>query len=141
MLIDFIIDGLLAVLLVVVIVSSYLLNSRIVDLRKGQSELASLVQRLDLATKQALSGVELLKKTSHDTTSDIDREFGRARALADELSVITEAGENLASRLEKGLTNLKGRENPPSLSEIEKEMGSEITEEEEAVLQALKEAR
>lgn len=141
MLIEYIIDGVLLILLGAVIVSSYLLNNRILEVRKGQTELAGLVQRLNIATQQAQSGVELLKKASKETKSDLEAEVTKARALADELALITQSGENIASRIEKGLSQTETGGKAGAPKSIKVDLEESITEEEEAVLQALKEAR
>lgn len=77
--IDLIANGVVAVLLAVTIGFAFVLNRRLQLLRQNQGELLRLATALNQAT-------------------------ARARALADELALITEAGNNLADKLEAGLT-------------------------------------
>ncbi|RMD88451.1 MAG: hypothetical protein D6807_05710 [Alphaproteobacteria bacterium] len=99
-----IIDLVLVLLLGAVLVACIRVNRGLVTIREGQAELASLAGRLDSATRQAREAITELKAESSRVEKDLSSEVRKARALADELLVITEAGENLASRLEERLT-------------------------------------
>ncbi|MFQ5348284.1 MAG: DUF6468 domain-containing protein [Rhodothalassiaceae bacterium] len=99
-----IIDLVLVLLLGAVLVACIRVNRGLATIREGQAELASLAGRLDSATRQAREAIAELKAESSRVEKDLSSEVRKARALADELLVITEAGENLASRLEERLT-------------------------------------
>lgn len=102
--VELIFDMILALLLVTAIAGGWMLNQRLQIIREGQKELAALVQQLNEATGRAQSSVHELKQAGSAVEEDLRAEIGKARALADELALITEAGDNLAGRLEKRLT-------------------------------------
>lgn len=104
MALETIIDLVLAVLLLAAIGSSFLLHQRINVFRKGQEELGVLVGQLNEATNQARASVAEMKSNGLVVEEHLKSEISRARALADELSLITEAGDSLADRLERRLT-------------------------------------
>jgi hypothetical protein len=108
MALETIIDLVLAVLLVAAIGSSYLLHRRIDVFRKGQQELAGLVEQLNQATNQAQASVAEMKSSGLVAEEQLKSQIGKARALADELSLITEAGDNLADRIERRLVGSAG---------------------------------
>lgn len=97
-------DGLLLLFLAAVLFACLRVNKRLADMRNGQAELADLVSRLEAATNQAKESLGHLRKESGAAEESLRHEAKRARALADELTLITEAGDNLAGRLEKKLT-------------------------------------
>lgn len=145
---ELIVDGFLAVLMAGVIFSAFVLNQRITNLRKGQEEMNALVSKLDAVTRSAQMSVEELKNISVQTQKEIAEKINKARGLADELSVITQAGDNLASRLDVQLSgasaeskkNKKPKAAPAKTKQVKSPQG-ELDEEQEKVLEALKLAR
>lgn len=103
---DLMIDILLVTLLGVAIYGAYRLNRNLGVIRHGQEELTGLVAQLNEATGRAQTSIQELKRTGSGIEESLHSEIGRARALADELSLITEAGDSLADRLEKRLNGL-----------------------------------
>ena len=104
-----IVDIVLVLLLGAVLVACIRVNRGLSTIRDGQAELADLAGRLDQATAQARAAITELKSESATAEKDLRSEIRKARALADELILITEAGDNLAARLEQGLTGGKGK--------------------------------
>lgn len=96
-----IVDGAVIVLLGAVLVAAFRLSRHFGEIRKGQAELADLVSRLERASGEAQAAVGRLKEESREAQESLQAEARKARALIDELTVITEAGDNLASRLER----------------------------------------
>lgn len=101
--IDLIAEGVVAVLLAVTIAYCFQLNRRLTALRAEQEAMADLVVGLNQATERAQDGIFQLRAASQESEETLKLEVSRARALADELSLITEAGGNLAERIEAGL--------------------------------------
>ena len=99
-----IVDIVLVLLLGAVLIACIRVNRGLATIRNGQTELADLAGRLDRATAQAREAITELKGESTRAENDLRGEIRKARALADELILITEAGDNLATRLEQGLT-------------------------------------
>ena len=123
------IDGVLIALLVAVLWACWRVNARLGEIRSGQAELADLAMRLEGLTGKARGALADLRTGSEAAETGLKGEIRRARALADELTLITEAGDNLASRLEQRL--MPDREETAAVGE---RRGG-------AVLHALREAR
>lgn len=142
MALETIIDLVLAVLLVAAIGSSYLLHRRIDVFRKGQQELAGLVEQLNQATNQAQASVVEMKSSGTVAEEQLKSQMAKARALADELSLITEAGDSLADRLERRLVgNNSGSSDAAPSPDSEGEGTADEDEDRPAYFSALKEAR
>lgn len=154
---ELIIDIVLALLLGGAIISAWILNKRLDIVRKGQTEMAALVQQLNIATTNAQTSVSSLKNAGIDAQDNLTNEIKKARALADELTLITEAGDSLANRIEQNLTNsakvakkaIKNRENeikdadPANILDDVKDKTGKSTKEDthNDLLEALKQAR
>jgi len=130
------IDGVLALLLVSAIAIFILVYKRLATIRAGQSELKVLVDQLSGAAANAQRSVAGLKSSAEEIELRLKHESQNASAIADELSMMTEAGNNLADRIEKGLT---GRAADPDkqATPVKKESKKQQKE----ILAALREAR
>lgn len=133
------VDGVLALLLVAVIVVCFFVYRRLGTIKEGQAELRLLVDQLNHAVVEAQRSVANLKQSAAEVEGRLQVETSKASALADELGLITEAGNNLADRIERGLTGSGQRSGgeggqPPSEQTREKQQQKEI-------LSALREAR
>ncbi|MCW5730740.1 MAG: hypothetical protein KIT20_08285 [Alphaproteobacteria bacterium] len=98
-------DILLIGLLVATLGFCIRLNGRLQAVRGANQELRQLVTSFDTATEKARAGVAELKLASEAAGRDLKERIEKARALADELAIITESGNRLADRLEHGLTS------------------------------------
>ncbi|GAB4138200.1 MAG: hypothetical protein Tsb0016_03950 [Sphingomonadales bacterium] len=94
----------LGVLLVAMIVSAVRLSRRLDALRDGNGEMRALIESLNAATERAHAGISQLRTASQETHEKLQGETKKARALADELALMTSAGDDLANRLEARLT-------------------------------------
>lgn len=101
MTIELIANVVVAVLLVVMIGYSFVLNKRLGGLREGREELARLIGALNQASERAQDSIHHLKSLGQETEHALKMEVARARSLADELALITEAGSDLADRIER----------------------------------------
>jgi len=131
-----IVDSILAVLLVGAIIACFIVYRRLSTIREGQDELRQLVEQLNHAAVEAQRSVAGLRSSADEIEQRLSSERQRASVLADELAMITEAGNNLADRIEKGLTSEK-RGEKQSLSGEDKASKKQQQE----ILAALREAR
>jgi predicted PurR-regulated permease PerM len=132
---EMIVDGVLAVLLVTAIVVSIIVYKRLGTIREGQAQLRELVDDLNRAVMNAQSSVAGLKKSAVEIEEILQARVQKASALADELGMITEAGNNLADRIERGLTTAnRGDTVQPKAEKASSKQQQEI-------LAALREAR
>lgn len=123
------VDAVLILLLAAVLWACWRVNARLGEIRNGQAELADLAMRLESLTGKARDALAELRTGSEAAESGLKGEIRRARALTDELTLITEAGDNLATRLERKLAPDREERGAPDRSR-----GG-------AVLHALREAR
>jgi len=141
------VDATLIILLVVMIISAYRLHQRLNIMRSGQDELRKTVDNLNQAIGDAQRSVAGLKLSATDIQETLGIETRAARALADELKLITEAGNNLADRIERGLVKSRPDETnggsgsssaaPGTISPTE----TDQMRAQQALLKALKDAR
>ena len=104
-LLPIVVDTVLAVLLVGAMVVSWMVYRRLDIIRNGQAEMQKLVSELNQSVVQAQQSVTQLRQAAKEAESTLGISVRKAQALSDELTLITEAGNNLADRIEKGLTN------------------------------------
>ena len=95
-----ILEALVAVLLVVTVVYCAVLDRRLRALRSGQDGLKSIIEGLDGATRRAQTSIGELRAAAEATGMNLSGHVAKARALADELQIMIEAGNVLADRLE-----------------------------------------
>lgn len=100
--ISLIVDGVITALLGVTIFYCVVVNRRLAALRSGKDELRQVIEDLTVATTSAQMGVERLKEAGRDVIGTLEDDVRKGRALSDELSLMIEAGNNLADRLEGG---------------------------------------
>jgi len=105
MTVGLLLEGLVAVLLVATIYYCVILNKRLSKLRDGQDEFTGLVQELNDSTRRAQNSFEDLKSLTNDTGKKLDEQIAAGQLLLDELSMITESGNNLANRMERQITS------------------------------------
>ena len=131
-----IVDGILAVLLVSVIVVCTIVYRRLGTIKSGQAELRALVDQLNTAVVDAQRSVANLKTSATEIEGRLQIEGKKASAIADELGMITEAGNNLADRIERGLSGASAAKKQQAPAEI-----SASKKQQEEILAALREAR
>jgi len=76
--------------------------------RSNRSEMERLIRELSMQITRAQEGISTLDEISTTTGEDLRKMVAKAQGLCDELSLMTEAGDSLAERLEKLAT--KNRE-------------------------------
>lgn len=102
---DILISGSLAVLLVLMIGSAWMLDRRLKTLRDGGAQMRELIDGLNKATESAQASIAHLKAATLEFEANWQSNMDQARALSDELSLITHSGENLAERLSNDLVS------------------------------------
>lgn len=133
------IDGVLAFLLIAVILTCFIVYRRLGTIREGQAELRILVDQLNNAVVEAQRSVANLKQSAAEVEGRLQIETRKASSLADELGLITEAGNNLADRIERGLTGDISSDNSEALALRAKV--DPAKKQQKNILAALREAR
>lgn len=121
-------DGVIALLLGVTIYYCYLVNKKLSALRSGKDELKQVIEGLTLATDNAQTSIEQLKNAGRDVIGNLDLRVTDGRALGDELSLMIEAGNNLADRLEGS------RDRAPRVGVTNVSVGQEPTKQQPAAV-------
>lgn len=94
-----VLEGLVAVLLIVTIFYCVILDRRIRSFKAEQINLAELVAQLSSATANAEVAVAGLKITTEEADDELDGKLKKARSLSEELAFMVETGNNLAGKL------------------------------------------
>ena len=94
---ELMLSGLLAATLVYCIV----LERRLAAVRKGQDGLKTMIGELNAAIAGAGASLRALKAAAASAADTLDERLKRARALADELSVLSSSGERIAQRFDR----------------------------------------
>lgn len=96
-----VIDVLVIVLLGVTIFYAVQLSRHLDRFRAGRSDMERVLRELGAQTIKAQEAIGILEKAAHEASDELRRNVNKAQALSDELQIITEAGDNLAERLDK----------------------------------------
>jgi len=94
---DLLVIGLMAA----TIVYAVSLNRSISKLRDGKAELATLLANLAEAVAHADVAIKGMKSIAGEYDNTLTQRIGTARALIDELGIVNETADNLASRIER----------------------------------------
>jgi chromosome segregation ATPase len=96
-------DLIVAVLLIVTIGYSAVLNRRLAALRADKAELQALVEGLARTTASAGAGIATLKTAAETVGRELEARRAKAQALRDDLAYLVERGNSAADRLEGGI--------------------------------------
>lgn len=106
---EIILEGLVAVLLVVTILYAAILNRKLNTLRKGKAEFEALVKDLNVAIEQAGQGIGAFRRLSESNSARLDEAVKDARAIRDDLNLLIERGTIVADRM---ATSVKEQRSP-----------------------------
>ncbi|GAA0551433.1 hypothetical protein FHS83_001364 [Rhizomicrobium palustre] len=95
---------LLSVLLALTLLYCIVLERRLASVRKGQDGLKRMIGDLNSAIANAGASLRALKMAAGEAAETLDDRLRRARALSDELSLLTNSGERIAQRIDRGVS-------------------------------------
>ena len=98
--VSLIVEVTLAMLLCATLICCVRLDRRLRHLRNDQESLSATVRALNAAVSAAQASLAGLRAAAQDADESLGRKVSSARGLADELSVLTSAGERIAARIE-----------------------------------------
>lgn len=96
---DVMLEIIVCVLLVATIGYCASIDRRLRAMRSGQDGLRQLIQDLSSATGKAMNAIAHLRQAGDATGSALGEQVKRGQALADELSLMVQAGNDIANRL------------------------------------------
>ncbi|MDR3525693.1 MAG: DUF6468 domain-containing protein [Rhizomicrobium sp.] len=95
--VELLLSGLLALTLLYCIV----LERRLASVRKGQDGLKKIIGELNGAIAGAGASLRALKSAAADAAETLDDRMKRARAISDELALLSNSGERIAQRYDR----------------------------------------
>ncbi|HEY4265910.1 MAG TPA: DUF6468 domain-containing protein [Micropepsaceae bacterium] len=98
--VSLIVEITLGVLLAATLFCCMRLENRLRSLRGDQESLLTTVRALNGAISAAQGSLAGLRAAAHEADETLGRRVNSARGLADELSLLTSAGERIANRME-----------------------------------------
>lgn len=90
-------------------------NRALAIVRDGKAEFSQLVGSLAEAVAKADISINTLKSAAAEYDTTLQKQIGVARALVDELQMINESANNLASRLERATDASRGMIQPTQI--------------------------
>ena len=94
------VNGMMAVLLLVTILYCWRLNSRVKLLQDSKSELATIIREFDESTRRATDSIAEIHKATSRLSENIQHKIDKANFLANDLDYMIEKGSKLAGRSE-----------------------------------------
>ncbi|WP_323762785.1 DUF6468 domain-containing protein [Maricaulis sp.] len=92
-------EGLVAALLIVAVVMCWRVDRRLSALKKGQDGVRESVIALNEATDRARASLGALERATSQSVDVLEKRVGEARALADELHLVTGSVDRKADSL------------------------------------------
>lgn len=103
------VELLLSVLLAATLLYCIVLERRLASVRKGQDGLKRIIGELNGAIAGAGASLRALKSAAADAAETLDDRMKRARALSDELALLSNSGERIAQRYDRATPSAPAR--------------------------------
>ncbi len=101
------VETIVGALLIATCAYCYVLSRKLKALREGQSELLSIIAKFDDASRRAELNLSTMQSTGADLNRNLAAAAARAHALIDELSVMVNAGDHVAGRIEGAVSEVR----------------------------------
>lgn len=98
-----VLDLMLSLLLAATLIYCIVLERRLAAVRKGQDGLKVMIGELNAAIAGAGASLRALKAAAAGAAETLDERLKRARAVADELGVLSSSGERIAQRFDRAV--------------------------------------
>ncbi len=105
--VELIIETIVIALLISTCGYCYVLSRRLRTLRGGQEELLTLISQFDDASRRAEKNLALIHTNSATVNQELTQAAVGANSLIDELSVMVNAGDNIACRIEGAVNEVR----------------------------------
>lgn len=104
LILNLLLDGLMALLLIVTVVYCSRLNKRIKILQDSKSELAEIIRQFDESTQRATASISDIHNATSRIAENMQHKIDKANYLADDLQFMIEKGNKLADRMDGGIS-------------------------------------
>lgn len=101
---NLLLNGLMALLLIVTTVYCSRLNKRIKILQDSKSELAEIIRQFDESTQRATASISDIHNATSRIAENMQHKIDKANYLADDLQFMIEKGNKLADRMDGGIS-------------------------------------
>lgn len=108
-LLGIILDGLVLVFLGATIVFAARLSIHLRNFRDSRKDLERLIGDLSGQILKAEKSIETLKSSARDVSRELQQQLDEARAMGDDLEIMTRGANNMADRLDKAAERHRGR--------------------------------
>jgi ABC-type transporter Mla subunit MlaD len=114
-----VVDGLLAVLLLVTLIYVARLHKRLGQLRDSRQEFETLIARFTQATEQADRSLANIKAAAAAEGQELQATVDRSRGLREDLAFMVDKATGLADQLEASISRARtGGQRPPVVSSV-----------------------
>jgi hypothetical protein len=126
------IEAFLIVLLLLAMGYGFMLNRRIVALRKDQKDLEKLAASFTKATQRAESGVAQLRTATQGSVTALQEAMQKAEGIRRDLEFLIDRGQGTADKLERGVrsaergTRVATNEDQPRGTHVAPQLASKI---------------
>ncbi len=103
-LLSIVLDVVMVGLLAGVILFGLKLNRQLAALRRSREELKGLLEEFGRSTDRAEAALDALKRGARENVHTVKTEVDKAEALKDDLAFLAKRGEEVADRLEAGIS-------------------------------------
>ena len=100
---DLIVEIFLTILLCVAIVYGFILNRKLIELKKGQQGLEKLAHNFAQSTGKAEASVTQLKVATSSASKFLDEASTKAVSIREDLMFLIDRGDKLADNLESAI--------------------------------------
>jgi Domain of unknown function (DUF6468) len=144
---DWLLEGVLIVLLGLTLVHAVRLERALGGLRRDRTALGEAVAGFDNSARQAEAGLDKLHSVTQETALQLARKLEGAAVLKDDLAFLADRGEHLADRLEqlvragRAIDPTHARELTGTVARPDPELPRPRSKSERDLLQALRVAR
>ena len=107
-LLGIILDGLVLVFLGTTIIFAARLSSHLRNFRESRKDLEKLIGDLTTQIVKAERSIETLKTSARDVSRELQQQLDDARAMGDDLEIMTRGANNMADRLDKAADRHRG---------------------------------
>lgn len=114
LILELIVNGMMALLLAVTLYFCNRLNSRIKVLQDNRSELAETIREFDACTRRAAESIAEIHTVTQRISENIQMKIDKANFIADDLQFMIERGNKMADKMEPSPTRAAQTSATPS---------------------------
>ncbi len=104
---ELLLEAFLSLLLMIACGYGVVLNSKLKKIHREQADLMGMIEKFDDAALRVSDNISTMHSQRNNVEHDLKRVVERANFLMDELSVMVNAGDNIAGRLEGAVEQVR----------------------------------